>query len=87
MTVILEEMDPSQLGETFKDRFKSLKPINESIDGSSAEMDFGHDDEEEHKINVPLDFKKINEILDSRNLDYNSHRSNFGEPQENFGSP
>ena len=54
MTVILEEMDPSVLGETFKDRFKSSKPQG-SIDGSSAEMDFIHE-EEDHKINVPLDF-------------------------------
>ena len=77
MTVILEEMDPSQMGETFKDRFKSLKPINGSIDGSSAEMDFVHEEDEDHKINVPLEFKKINEILDSRNLDYDSHRSYF----------
>ena len=45
MTVILEEMDPSQLGETFKERFKSGAPLNRS--SSSAEMDFSiHDDED-----------------------------------------
>lgn len=80
MTVILEEMDPSQLGETFKDKYKSTQRNNGSID-ESDEMSFGvHKD---HQINLPLDFQKIYEILNSNNIDYDSHRSQF----EDFGSP
>ena len=75
------------MGETFKNRFKSTKPINGSIvslDDESAEMRF--EDDDDHQINKPLDFKKINEILDSNNFK-SEPRSGFDDDSEYGVSP